>query len=707
MTFINDPNSSLSGYIESLSTNLGSTGSTLYGYITSLSAINNAITGSGYTNYLPKFQSNFSGITNSNITSVGSSVGINVQNPGNDLEISGNIVIYNNDTQTIIYATGIYPSWQEINIQNMSSGANASSDITVTCNSGNQGVLYLNFGINSHLYTGGFIGLTGDAYLINAANDFYIGNVTGGRRLLFFTSVPFSTITGESGCLMILDTNRVRVSGNIFASGGKVLTSSDSGVLNNYIISTGQNLWSFVTSDSGNLVTTGSTLYNLITGLSGAFNITGGTLNNKIGSLSGFVNNTSLSVTGFSAQTGLISLTGLGGVSLFTGAGNIIYISGLLGNFYYGPSWIVTGGSFTGSGGFNYVPKFTSLGTGFTQSNIININNYVGINNNNPQYDIDVSGSGNFASGIQALDINLIKLVGNTPPGGNYASLFTDNFANRNMLSIVNNYAAGKMMQNTFALEQIHAFSPFVTTTMNAIGTTAQTVGTLSHPTTNSDLTGCGYCTAIVTTVGSACGVQSLTAPFFMTSGITGLGAGFFFATQFNLTGTSGSWSSGSYGTTWTGSSGIRFFAGMTDSTTVNVSVLSPYPSGSLLGFQLIRSTGQSGRYDNNFQFVSKPTGASPMAVVDTTCVFNPGENIGMYIYVAPDYRNGINWMIRRFPNTSGQIIYSGALSTGTNYLPLNSSVTSDMLKPSIGVNVNSGTLSIGFKLKGMYCETV
>lgn len=125
-------------------------------------------------------------------------------------------------------------------------------------------------------------------------------------------STLYNDILGLSGIVNANSgINQISITGKLMSG---ILTFSGGG---NIVVYTG----------SGNNVYI-SGLYTDSINLSGNLASTGSTLNNKINSLSGFVNNTSLSVTGFSAQTGLINLSGIGGITLYTGAGNFIYFSG-------------------------------------------------------------------------------------------------------------------------------------------------------------------------------------------------------------------------------------------------------------------------------------------------------------------------------------------------------------------------------------------
>lgn len=332
-------------------------------------------------------------------------------------------------------------------------------------------------------------------------------------------------------------------------------------------------------------------------------------------------------------------------------------------------------------------------------------NDRVGVNNIDPQYHLDVNGSGNFTLGIGTTSISLIKT--STPqeaPGANYNNIYMDNYANRGILSYVNERGIGKMIQNTLALENVHCFSPNTTTTMSLVGTAATSAGTLSHPTAFDAITGAGYCTNFVSAAATndqIMGMQSTAIPFFLTSGITGVSAGFFYAVQFN-------WPdrSGLYQTATGLNTGMRFFAGMTSATTVALSVNLPWPAAGLLGFQMIRSTGVSGRFDETYKFVSKEAGATaPFYIEDTRCPFSPRENVAMYIYAKNDFRNGIDWMIRRIDPWNGQI-YTGRFTGNYQELPKVTAGAQTLLKPTIGFHRVSGATR-NIRLKGMYCETV
>ena len=74
---------------------------------------------------------------------------------------------------------GDHYAYTQINLKNRNSGSNASGDIVITADNGNETVHFVDLGINSSTYTGGLVGRENDAYLLNIGKDLYIGTVGG------------------------------------------------------------------------------------------------------------------------------------------------------------------------------------------------------------------------------------------------------------------------------------------------------------------------------------------------------------------------------------------------------------------------------------------------------------------------------------------------------------------------------------------------
>ena len=87
-----------------------------------------------------------------------------------------------------IVAKGIINNYFQININNLSNGSQASSDIVATADNGNESTNYIDMGINGSGYTGGYVGNSNDAYLYGSGNNFLLGNISTGKDVVFFSN---------------------------------------------------------------------------------------------------------------------------------------------------------------------------------------------------------------------------------------------------------------------------------------------------------------------------------------------------------------------------------------------------------------------------------------------------------------------------------------------------------------------------------------
>jgi hypothetical protein len=83
------------------------------------------------------------------------------------------------DDTSIAHFEGNNNIFTQINVRNRNSGSFASSDIVATADNGDDFIHYVDLGINSSTYNGGFVGLADDSYLLNVGKDMYIGTVGG------------------------------------------------------------------------------------------------------------------------------------------------------------------------------------------------------------------------------------------------------------------------------------------------------------------------------------------------------------------------------------------------------------------------------------------------------------------------------------------------------------------------------------------------
>ncbi|AEW01247.1 hypothetical protein Niako_5008 [Niastella koreensis GR20-10] len=133
----------------------------------------------------------------------------------------------------LINAKGAINNYLQLNIQNLSSGNTASSDVVATADNGSETTNFIDMGINSSSYgSTGILGGANNAYLYSAGNDFVIGNQTGNKNLIFFTGGSNAAnermridgygrvgigVTNATNPLVVKDTFEIRRTGTLSA----------------------------------------------------------------------------------------------------------------------------------------------------------------------------------------------------------------------------------------------------------------------------------------------------------------------------------------------------------------------------------------------------------------------------------------------------------------------------------------------------------
>lgn len=202
------------------------------------------------------------------------------------------------------------------------------------------------------------------------------------------------------------------VLGGIRTSGAALITGMNTG---NFISTTqtGQfypysNPSNF--ANSGNLYTTGSNLYNLINNFSGVFNNSGVVLESQIMALSGHSRVSAINVTGFGNQTGVINFSGLGSLTVLTGAGNFIYFSGssaAVGN--NGDGLNLSGNLYsTGSNLYNLINNFSGV---FNNSGFVLESQIIALSGHSRVSAINVTGFGNQTGVINFSGIGSVTVM--------------------------------------------------------------------------------------------------------------------------------------------------------------------------------------------------------------------------------------------------------------------------------------------------------
>ena len=86
-----------------------------------------------------------------------------------------------------IVGRGTNPSYLQLNIQNLSNGTGASSDVVATADNGSETTNYVDMGINSSTNSSGVMGNANDAYLYTTGNNFLLGTANASKALVFMT----------------------------------------------------------------------------------------------------------------------------------------------------------------------------------------------------------------------------------------------------------------------------------------------------------------------------------------------------------------------------------------------------------------------------------------------------------------------------------------------------------------------------------------
>ncbi len=138
----------------------------------------------------------------------------------------------------IISGKGYLDSYIQLNIQNTSPTAAASSDIVASNDQATESVNFIDMGINSSAYSGttttGVTAGPNTAYLYATGNDFSIGNATAGKNLLFFTGGTGTNErmridgTGNVGIGNTAPAQVLDVTGNINSSGSVYVDGANS-----------------------------------------------------------------------------------------------------------------------------------------------------------------------------------------------------------------------------------------------------------------------------------------------------------------------------------------------------------------------------------------------------------------------------------------------------------------------------------------------
>lgn len=237
-------------------------------------------------------------------------------------------------------------------------------------------------------------------------------------------------------------------------------------------------------------------------------------------------------------------------------------------------------------------------------------------------------------SSLRSLDTLTVALMEDqatpTPPAAGFLKMYAKSLGGRMLLRTIGPAGVATPLQPSFFQNQIVIVSTGLTTTVQTIGNTVTSVGTVSHPAPTEQY---GYMANFVSaaTAAATCGTGNATA-LWQRGTLPGGSGGFFFNTRLAFPDTT-------YDQTGA-STGTRIFVGLT-SGTMALSASSDDPAGHMAGF--FRRHVNGAAQDTNWQFATKD--GSVIDIVNTGLPFIAQKVFDFYVFCAPQ-GSTIYWRI-------------------------------------------------------------
>jgi hypothetical protein len=164
---------------------------------------------------------------NFNVTTVTGNSGVFYGNQyGFNALYAGITTGYKIQPQTVEQLSANSDSYAQLNLQNINNGSDASGDIVVTADNGNENNTYIDMGINSSKFATGSIDGPNDGYL-----QVYGNAITGGGNLLLGTYLANDIIFVTGGCTPANEAGRWRNGQGLIVKTTTVSSSIDTGAL--------------------------------------------------------------------------------------------------------------------------------------------------------------------------------------------------------------------------------------------------------------------------------------------------------------------------------------------------------------------------------------------------------------------------------------------------------------------------------------------
>lgn len=102
---------------------------------------------------------------------------ISIGKDSRNIDYPERLYVENEHFNIASFVSTLSDGYAEVNIINRSTGSNSSTDLVLWNDYSTESSSFVDLGINSSNYNAGGVGYGGDGYLINAANDLYIGSL--------------------------------------------------------------------------------------------------------------------------------------------------------------------------------------------------------------------------------------------------------------------------------------------------------------------------------------------------------------------------------------------------------------------------------------------------------------------------------------------------------------------------------------------------